>query len=374
MSKTYIEAIEKGLVKKRYEEGPRGHLGYSQIGKEDERTLWLNFRWCMPEIKDPRILRIFDNGNLVEDMLIQWTHDAGLRLETCDKSGKQFRFRRCGDHIAGSMDGAGYNFPEYPNEWFVWEAKSANDNRFKGLKKETEGSGRRMAWDDLQAVGLEAWSPEYWGQVQCYMGETALRRAVVIVYDKNTSHLHTEWVEFDDAAYQRLISKAERIVEATEPPPSLYRSPADWRSRLMMTDEESKIYWNQRLPPTANCRNCRFSRPDMVTEGAQWICGLHENFCGGIDRQLKGCDKHQFIPALMPASQMEPTDDQGVQYKTHDGLEFINGPRGYSSKELIELAKDEFAMLADPFFRQAKKELGATVVSQEDIWEKDIPF
>lgn len=387
VTKTYCDALDDGIVLAREKEERRGHMGYSQIGKEDERWLWLSFRWCLPPIRKPRTLRIFDNGDAVEELLTKWTHQASehpdhrdLRLITINpETGEQFRFKRYGGHVAGSMDGCIYGVPDLPTVWMVWEAKSANDDRFKALLKQSDGTYRPVSWDNLVDHGLKSWSPEYWGQVQCYMGETGMRHALVAVYDKNTSEVHHEIIEFDELAYQSLVSKAERLVDAPEPPTSMYPSAADYRCKILMTEEEREIYWAERLPPTANCRNCRFSQPltDEGSQDAQWHCRKHNALCGTTDQQEAGCTLHQFIPELMPARHQESrTTDEGVVYKTYEGVEFINGPDGFSSDELIELAKQEFEMLADPTFAEMRKQLGAQVVPDRDDFDpdEDIPF
>ena len=54
-------------------EKPRPYLGMSQIGNPDERMLWLNFRWCLePTNFEPRISRILDLGNLLEDQIVDY--------------------------------------------------------------------------------------------------------------------------------------------------------------------------------------------------------------------------------------------------------------------------------------------------------------
>jgi hypothetical protein len=399
---TYIEALDAGMVEARQAEPTRGHMGYSRIGHEDELRLWLEFRWCLPQITEPRTLRIFDMGHSIEDLLAKWTQQAGIKLVTRTDKGEQFRFSRLGDHLAGSMDGAATGLPEDPDTWMVWEAKSSNDGRFKGLIKETENQGRFAAWEDIGEVGLKSWAPEYWAQLQGYMGESGMTRAVIVVLNKNTSEVHVEFVDADPLAFQTLVSKAERIITAVEPPKSIYSSAMDWRCKLTMDDHERAIYWRELLPPTANCRNCRFSQPNLDLTDAQWACAKHNSLIGPVEYQLRGCEKHQFIPALMPALP-GLIDDNQAQYKTAEGIEFINGERHFSSKELIELAKDEFAMLGDTFYQQARKELGAKTLKVEknplknmaridnankqmqamteddgkefgDIWGDDIPF
>ena len=49
---------------------PRHYLGVSQIGSENDRMLWFIFRWSMPIDIEPRVSRLLDLGNLLEDHLL----------------------------------------------------------------------------------------------------------------------------------------------------------------------------------------------------------------------------------------------------------------------------------------------------------------
>ena len=369
---TYIEALDKAIVDRRKKEASRGHLGWSRIGIEDERLLWLEFRWCLPSISDPRILRIFDFGNAIERLAEWWTRSIpGVKLETTAPDGAQFRFERLGGHLAGSMDGAVRGLPEDPDKWMVWEVKSANDNRFKAMLKETGETGM----EDLLESGLQRWAPAYYAQVIGYMGETGMSKAVVVIVCKNTSKVHAEYIEANPMEFQTYVSKAERLITAEEPPESPYPGPTDWRSRRSLSEAAAKVYWREELPGRVHCRNCRFSKPDMDGEGGYWRCHYHESKpLLDLEAQRKGCEWHQFIPALVPATFINATDDH-VQYESDDGVHFFNGnepdTKTFSSKELVPLSRDGFAMLSDQFFMEARKEFDARVVFDPD---EDVPF
>ena len=48
--KTLRGELRQALVNEN--EPYRAHLGFSQIGNEDERKLWLQFRWCFPSLDE----------------------------------------------------------------------------------------------------------------------------------------------------------------------------------------------------------------------------------------------------------------------------------------------------------------------------------
>lgn len=261
---------------------PRGHLGMSQIGKADERTLWLQFRGCLPNEHSPRTERIFRLGDAIEIELARYLRlIPNLELVTED-NGQQFRFALFGDHFGGSMDGAVLGVPEAPKTWHVWEAKSVSNKRFNALEKK----------------GVKEWSPEYYAQLQCYMGASGMTRALFMAYCKDDSRIYTERVRFDAMTWEALQVKALRILEAPEPPPSSFRDPS-WYEAKWMPPITSAIYWRERLPLQAHCRNCRFSAPVLTESGSKWSCALADDVIPA-EVVFQGCDSHQWIDALCP--------------------------------------------------------------------------
>ena len=49
----------------------RFYLGISRIGNSNQRLVWMRYRWLMPNDWEPRVLRLLDLGNVVEDDLIK---------------------------------------------------------------------------------------------------------------------------------------------------------------------------------------------------------------------------------------------------------------------------------------------------------------
>ena len=319
-----------GVLEKQHSEEPhRGHLGMSQIGHEDARTLWLKFRWSLPDAPEARMLRIFRLGNLLEDetaILLRLLPD--LELHT-GQNGQQFRFRELGGHFAGSMDGCLLGVPEAPKTWHVWEAKSANGKRFKEL---------------IKAESIHAWDETYWTQSQCYMGASGMNRCLFTVYNKDTSEIYAERIRLDKTIWPAMIARAERVISAAEPPASIYPNREFFKVRFM-SDLQQAIYWSDRLPEP-NCRNCRFTTPILDGEGARWHCG-RENILLPLTQQRTGCPLHNWLPALVPAQPVEVYPDF-IIYETTDGLQFSNVDEDgtasvdahvYSSWELMHLSQ-----------------------------------
>lgn len=306
-------AIDDALAAMHAAEVPRGHLGMSQIGNPDERTLWLKFRWSLPDVPAPRTLRIFQLGHYVEIEIARLLRlIPGVELHTTDEAGSQFNFKLLGGHFAGSMDGAIRGIPEAPKTWHVWEAKSASSKCFSQLEKD----------------GVQKWSPEYYAQMQCYMGATGMERALFTAYNKDDSALYVERVKREPMFWEAMQEKARRIIQQADMPASSWRD-RTWYEAKFMSDDAQAVYWGDRLP-APNCRNCRFVEAvtDRHETAARWHCHLLRDDRSLIE-QRAGCEAHQYMPTFITQfAKLEhlPDDDDAVIYST-DGELFANGLR-----------------------------------------------
>ena len=351
---TTARAIDEAIAAEAEAAPPRGHLGMSQIGEEDARKVWLKFRWSLPDEPAPRVQRIFRLGNIIEIEIARLLRMVpGVTLHEVDpETGEQFRYSYIGGHFGGSMDGAVVGVPEAPKTWHVWEAKSVNGDRFKELVKQ----------------GVKSWSPEYYGQLQCYMGASGMTRALFTAYNKDTSEIYIERVKPEPMYWESAQVKAERIIEAKEPPPSTYPKREYYKARFM-SDEAQAVYWGDRLPPRPSCRNCRFAQP-VMTGNAAWYCHLHGREIGTVKHQLAGCTHHNWIPALMPAKLVQLYDDC-AEYVTTDGVKFFNAPRleaaigvhVYDSWELSHVSKIglKAETLGEEFITTVRSMFGARI-------------
>ena len=162
----------------------RFYLGISGIGNPNQRLLWMRYRWLMPDEWEPRVLRLLDLGNVVEDHLIEKLRKIpGATIYDVQKDGRQFETKAFGGHLKGHIDGVAKNLPGLkPNKPYLLEFKTANDNRFNKLEK----------------LGSYCnWSEEYDAQIHLYMGLFKLDHCIAIVYNKNNSALYTEIIDFD---------------------------------------------------------------------------------------------------------------------------------------------------------------------------------
>lgn len=333
--------------------GP-GRIGASQIGG-DPREVWLAWRWCLPQNVDARTRMIWRHGDLIETELVRLLRQAGLEVIDREQGGDQIGYTALGGHYAMRLDGVVRGLPEAPGVWHTLEAKSMANKYHTKLCRE----------------GLKAANPEYHAQCQTGMHHAGLARCLFIAYNKDTSALYIERIRADQSG-AAIMTKALDVAQAEGPPESSYPDESWWKIKWR-PDRYKAIYWGRELPPTPNCRNCRFSTPILKdTENrAQWLCGRH-NVTLSHEQQQAGCIDHNWIPALVPAKLLQIDIGHAAARYERDGVEFWNVPHGqhqytnaaaYTSAELTELSKVDFRRdwIEDPLARGLRQELGATI-------------
>ena len=320
------------------ETGNRPHLGASLIGHACERFLWMTFRWVDDKKFDGRMLRLFKAGNDFEPRIVAELRRIGIEMHDKTPDGKQWRVSSLGGHFGGSMDGAGCGFAEAPKAWAVTEFKTHNAKSFAALVKD----------------GVQKSKPMHYAQMQIYMGETGMERAMYIAENKDTSELYCEWVHFDAVEFARLKARAERVINANEPPLRCSNDPSWYVCKMC----DFHAHCHGEAAPAVNCRTCAHSTPHTVGDDALWTCGSSpENDPAlTVSDQRKGCASHRYIPILLERF-AEPKDyvNGDVVYETEAG-EFANGDpnNGALSSEEIRNCEQK-VMLADCY--RIKREL-----------------
>ena len=337
-----MEAIDAACARGA-ENGQRPHLGASLIGRSCERALWYTFRWATASQHEPRILRLFHRGHREEDNLAELLRKAGVTVHQTDPAtGQQFRLGS--GHFSGSMDGAVVGLPDAPKTFHVFEAKTHNTKSF----------------NTLAAKGVKEAKPEHWAQCQCYLAWTGMTRALYMAVCKDDDRLHLERIEADPQAAQRLMDKAQRIINAPTPPEGI-STDATWYECKWC---EHRDLCHGTAAPVPTCRSCTHSTPEP---GGAWTCARHSHKVLSVPEQRSGCQAHRVIPVLLKnwATPVDASEtDNWVRYSTASG-EFTNGtpPNGFSSDE-IHAAQDKqaLAMVASEF-NELRQSFGAKVVA-----------
>jgi hypothetical protein len=283
-------------------------ISVSTLAEECPRKLWYDFRWVSPQERhDGRTLRVFETGNLAEERWIDNLRMIGCEVVDVDPdTGKQITVTACNGHVRGKLDSEILGLPEAPKTWHVGEIKSHNAKSFAALLKD----------------GVAKAKPLHYGQLQTYMHLRGRDRGVYLAVFKDSDELYAERLHLDVEYVLRLLARAQRIIDADEPPAKLHEDPT---SKMAFACQ-----WCRHRPvcheaawPRVNCRTCLFSSAEP---GGSWSCARFSKPLSA-DEQAEGCPAHLWIPSLVPGGQQIDCDEENgtVTYELADGSQWIDG-------------------------------------------------
>lgn len=256
------------------EEGHRGHLGASLMGRECTREIWYSWRWTSPNIFEGRMLRLFNRGHLEEPRFIAMLKLIGCDFWQYDAKGKQFRMIGHRGHFSGSSDGVARGIPELPGIPVLTEFKTHNRKSFEKLI--------------VEGVIRAKW--EHFIQMQLYMGFFGLSHALYMAVNKDDDTLHAEIIQFDPDAFEKAKARAAGIIETATAPKRISSNPAWFKCKFC----DHRAVCHGTAQPQKNCRTCRFSR---VEDDGAWSCSVT-----GVPlskaAQARGCSDWDMIPTL----------------------------------------------------------------------------
>ena len=332
-------------------EKPRGYLGASSIGKACSRALWYGFRLSKQPSFDGRMYRLLQSGHLQEPRVVADLRAIGCTVYDLDPAtGKQWSFSEpsTGHHLKGNADSVVLGVPQAPKAAHILEVKTSGTKAFAELKK----------------VSVELAKPEHFAQMQIYMhwtiaryGEDGCRRALYVCVNKDTDEIYTERLEYSKATAQAIVDKANAIIQAQEPPQRLSNDPSYYICKWC--DYSAMCHGDAVPAPT--CRSCAHVTPEMDGD-ARWSCEKRKKLSIGFDEQLRGCESHRYIPAVIGFAKAVDSDGDAVVYEM-DGKRFSNGPKpGFSSKEIHACNDKAFLAVNNQFINQMRQEHGAEIV------------
>jgi hypothetical protein len=321
---------EAGGTPKHTDGGRRGHLGASLIGNPCARALYYGFRWAHQEKFSGRMLRLFDRGHEEEFRFRDWLELLGIKVDIVDpatveqlwfhtesrayssrfagepmnaamakeghnvtnhvthrreaekvkivlKEPKQFRFKACGGHFAGSMDAKMSNVP------YLEQFGLTRDTVILGEFK-THGE---KSFLKLVANGVKESKPAHYAQMVTYMDAHKLPLALYAAVNKNNDELYFEFVLPNPQYAAELTARAQAIILAPKIPDRLHSSPAAFDCKFCSFREQCHFS----APLDRNCRTCRHAQP---IEDAQWHCAKHGATIPA-DFIPKSCDKWEVV-------------------------------------------------------------------------------
>lgn len=246
-----------------YEDGPRSHLGASEIGQSCAKFLFLKFRWTFYVHFDGRMQRLLHRGHFEEPKLKALVEGIGFTVKEfddahkddteLDKGKRQIRISACKGHFGGSVDGIGYR----------------EDVGNILIEYKTQGLGKQGAkvsnFDKLVKEGVKSYKPVHFAQMSMYGYKLGLEYALYISVNKNDDELHVEVIKLDHFLGASLERKAESIIFAETAPSQISMSVAYFECSYC----DAKEVCMNGAPALVNCRSCRKSHP--VDDG-QWYC------------------------------------------------------------------------------------------------------
>jgi hypothetical protein len=234
-------------TKEALNDGPRSHLGASEIGHPCSRLLWYKFRWYFFEQFSGRMRRLFDRGKREEHVIYRWLRGIGAALYTT-----QTKYSWHENHFGGSSDGV----LELPEERYGKLGKMLLEIKTKGT-----GSG----FNQLLIDGVQRTTPMHWHQMNVYGVGEQVDKALYIVVNKNDDDLHTELVQLNPVVGQDNIHKALRVIQADVPPPKFSNIPSNMVCKYCPALDVCHLG----KEPLHNCRSCASAKPSYK---GTWYC------------------------------------------------------------------------------------------------------
>jgi hypothetical protein len=251
-----------------------------------------------------RLLRLFESGQLEEARLIKNLRAAGVAVMDIDPdTGRQWAVKACEGHFGGSADAIAIGILEAPKAHHVCEFKTHNAKSFAALQKH----------------GLEKSKPQHMAQVQVYMRLLGVERGFYLAVCKDTDQLYSERVRPDPVLAERLLAKAERIINAARPPAKLSEDPDYYICKWC--DHRDLCHGEERAE--RNCRTCLHSSP--VADGG-WHCAVRDMLLSPRNQRAGCMQTHRYVPELVAGEQVD-VRGEAIVYRMRDGAEWVDEGR-----------------------------------------------
>ena len=208
-NETLLSRLDEVIEENGNNEPPRDYLGASAVGDVCSRRQWYKLQGHQEQFK-ARTLRLFQDGHDTEAKILSWLHRVP-EFEVYDHNdGEQYGFSDLGGRYKGHYDGIIRGIPEAPKTWHILEVKTTAEKHFRAVERLIEKHGEKAA--------LEAWRPEYYAQAMTYCWYEKLTRHITIISTPGGRDLLTIRTNSNHIFAKSLRDKAQRILEATQPP------------------------------------------------------------------------------------------------------------------------------------------------------------
>lgn len=193
----------------------RYYIGASSIGSDCLRQIWYEYKGTPSSGVPTKTRRAWAIGKTLEGLVLDWLEAAGITLVRTWwelKSAKVKIFKGHLDAVWIKKDEA----------FAIIEVKTAKDSIYK----------------TFVSKGVKACNPQYYAQIQSYMGMSGIESAYILVLNKDNSELYDELVTFDEEFYKGLEDKALMISQSNIEPPKVNGSPYWWQCKICKFNKE----------------------------------------------------------------------------------------------------------------------------------------
>lgn len=188
----------------------RNYIGASSIGSDCLRQIWYQFKGVKAEKVPTKFKRTWAIGKRLEGLVVDWLDEAGVTIGVLPR--RTLSSERV-PLFQGHVDAVWMVKGKFKA---IIEIKTAKDASFKIFVKK----------------GLKVWNPQYYAQIQSYMGMSGIHSTYILVLNKDNSDLFDELITFDADFYQKLEDKALMITGAVIEPPKVHGSPLFYKCKM----------------------------------------------------------------------------------------------------------------------------------------------
>jgi hypothetical protein len=246
-----MDALEKEGDPIRYK--TRSYIGASIIGNDCTAYLHLSMRGFPENTPPPKLLRIFNVGHALEDMVVaDLKKNGGYGVSEVDElTGDQYEYTALGDHVVCHLDGIIY----VDEEPCVLEIKTMNKSKFNAFEKK----------------GVKVSHPNYFAQCMLAMHLSKLEKSYLLAICKDDCRYHVQIIEYDEFEVAALRQK---ISQAVSEPERIAQTDSDWRCRGCF--KRTSCWHPSEIKPKPSCNLCEHGMPDMYGQSKQWYCHHHD--------------------------------------------------------------------------------------------------
>ena len=220
-----LKAMYKAIEERQHKEKKRDYLGASLIGNDCARQIYYSYNGYEKEPFKAETLMNFEDGHRTEDLSADRLRMVeGVNLITHGKDGKQLGFSALGGKFKGHYDGIITGILQAPKATHIWEAKCSDQKKFNEFAK------LRTTVDEK--LILEKWNTNYYVQANLYMHYGQIdRHYLTVAYAGGRKYLSCR-TNYNGSVAERYIDRAEKIINATQPPPKISDKADFWICRF----------------------------------------------------------------------------------------------------------------------------------------------